>query len=160
MKRQSLEILKHQLARIVALSASAWLAFKLVVAAFSRFIPGEPFYQYTPRLWAQWIISPSELLFVIGLATLEYCVLYFMARRLSQRSLIIWGLLLGPYLAFWFFPFDWWHRIDTLPTRYWPPGLVGAALEVVLLLGILPFLMAALVNVLDLTLRVANAPVR
>lgn len=146
MRQQLPPTLKQQLRRLLALGIAAGTTYKAVIAIFSRCIPGDPFYGFAVHQWLWWIVTGPEVLLAVGLAVFEYYILYYFSRRLSTRSLVLWGMVLGPYVALWFFPFDWMQRIDTLPSNAWPSGLLGVVLELVLLLGALPLALLAIVQ--------------
>jgi hypothetical protein len=134
--------MRRQAQRIGVLLMAGFVVYKITVAAFGTKIPGQPFYGFGLREWFAWILSPSELAFILTALIVEYGLLYFVTYRLSTSGLAVWGALLGAYIAILLFPFDLLATIDNLPDRYWPPGLVGAALELIIFFAIVPFVLA------------------
>lgn len=134
--------MKRQAQRILALLTAGFIVYKTTVATFANRIPGEPFYGFSLREWFMWLLDPSELAFICTALLVEYALLYFVARRLSTSKLAVWGGLLGAYFASLLSPFDLLATVDSLPDLYWPPGLAGATLEIIVFFGIVPLVVA------------------
>ncbi len=141
--------MRGQVQRIVEVWFAGFIGYKMTVAAFGEKIPGQPFYGFGLREWLVWIISPTELTFILAVLTIEYGVLYPVTRRLSTDALGVWALLLGAYVAILLFPFDLLTMVDQLPDRYWPPGPVGSVLAILVFFGVIPLLSALCLRGID-----------
>lgn len=131
---------------LAVLCLAGLVASKVTVAAFAARIPGQPFHGFEFRDWVLWIVRPSEVGFVLAILLVEYGLLYFVTSRLSIGRLIGWGAVMGSYVAITLFPFDLLARVDDLPVQYWPRGLVGAALELMVFFFIVPLVFALLLS--------------
>lgn len=132
----------RQARRIGILTLAGFITYKLTVVTFSGAIPGDPFYGFRAYDWVIWILDGAELGYILAALLIEYGLLYRVTRRLSLWRLAAWGGVLGPYFAWLLFPFDQMSKIDTLPARYWPPGLAGAILEILVFLIGVPLVIA------------------
>jgi hypothetical protein len=126
--------------RIGILILSGLVSYKLSVIAFAPMIPGDPFYGSGRQEWLAWFFNKADFIYLVAALLVEYGLLYGVTRRLSLSRLAVWSTLLGPYFAWLLFPFDQLARIDTLPDQYWPSGLTGAVLEVLVFFVLLPLI--------------------
>lgn len=122
-------LLMH-LRRAAIVAAAAFVAYKLLIAGYSRMIPGQPFYGFHARDWIGWLLSPAEAAFIVGVAIVEYVVLSFALARMlrTTAALIVWGAVFGCYVGLLTYPIDAVSRLD----NYFPShGFLAAVLTVV-----------------------------
>ena len=135
-------MLQVQLRRFAVVMMAAFGTYKLLIAACSRIIPGQPFYGFHTRDWFEWLFSTEELL-SIGVATaVVYAVLSApLARFLRTTSAAgMWGAVFGVYVGLLTYPLDLLSKLDArtpvpeglaLPATLLELGLFGIVVPLV-----------------------------